>query len=252
MSTPAITATAVLVGRSIRLSRRTLDVLLLSVALPVLMMLLFVFVFGGAIATGTEYVTYVVPGILLLCTGYGAATTASAVAADMHDGMIDRLRTLPIPAASVLTGHVTASLARNGVATALVVLVALLVGFRPTAGPAEWLLAGGLLALHVAALSWLAAAFGVVAGSVEAAGAFSFFMLFLPYLSSAFVPVETMPGPLRVISERQPVTPVIETVRGLLTGTPVTRGGEALAWCVGLLVGAIALAVGLYRRRASR
>jgi ABC-2 type transport system permease protein len=245
-----VATTAVLVGRSVRLSRRNLDVLILSAVLPVMMML--PFVFGGAITTGTEYVTYVVPGILLLCTGYGAATTASAVAADMHGGMIDRLRTLPIPAAAVLTGHITASLARNGVSTALVVVVALLVGFRPTAGPVEWLLAVGLLALCVAALSWPAAAFGVIAGSVESAGVFSFFMLFLPHLSSAFVPVEAMPGPLRVISEHQPVTPVIETVRGLLTGTPVTRGGEALAWCGGLLVVAVTVAVGLCRHRASR
>jgi ABC-2 type transport system permease protein len=247
-----MTATAVLVGRSVRLSRRNLDALILSVALPVLLMLVFVFVFGGAIATGREYVTYVVPGILLLCTGYGAASTATAVAADLQLGMVDRLRTLPIPGSAVLTGHVAASLARNGVATGLVVLVALLVGFRPTAGPLEWLLAGGLLALYVAALSWFAAGVGVLAGSVESAGVFGFVMLFLPYLSSAFVPVETMPGVLRAFSEHQPVTPVIETVRGLLTGAPVDRGWEALAWCSGLLVLGAAFAAAVFGRRSSR
>lgn len=245
-------AAAVLVGRSVRLSRRNLDALILSVALPVLLMLMFVFVFGGAIATGREYVTYVVPGILLLCTGYGAASTAPAVAADLQLGMVDRLRTLPIRGSAVLTGHVAASLARNGVATAVVVLVALLVGFRPTAGPLEWLLAVGLLALWVAALSWLAAGVGVLVGSVESAGAFSFVMLFLPYLSSAFVPVGTMPAALRAFGEHQPVTPVVETVRGLLPGAPVDRGWEALAWCCGLLVVAAAFAAAVFRRRASR
>lgn len=245
-------ATAVLVGRSVRLSRRNLDALILSVALPVLLMLMFVFVLGGAIATGREYVTYVVPGILLLCTGYGAASTASAVAADLQLGMVDRLRTLPIRGSAVLTGHVVASLARNGVATALVVLVGVLVGFRPTAGPLEWLLAGGLLALYVAALSWFAAGVGVLAGSVESAGVFGFVMLFLPYLSSAFVPVDTMPAVLRAFSEHQPVTPVIETVRGLLTGTPVERGWEALAWCSGLLVLGVAFAAAVFGRRSSR
>jgi ABC-2 type transport system permease protein len=245
-------ATAVLVGRSVRLSRRNLDALILSVALPVLLMLMFVFVFGGAIATGREYVTYVVPGILLLCTGYGAASTASAVAADLQLGMVDRLRTLPIRGSAVLTGHVVASLARNGVATALVVLVGVLVGFRPTAGPLEWLLAGGLLALYVAALSWFAAGVGVLAGSVESAGVFGFAMLFLPYLSSAFVPVDTMPAVLRAFSEHQPVTPVIETVRGLLTGAPVDRGWEALAWCSGLLVLGAAFAAAVFGRRSSR
>ena len=245
-----MTATAVLIGRSIRLSRRNLDVLILAIALPLVLMLLFVLVFGGAIATGTEYVTYVVPGILLLCTGYGAATTASAVAADMHGGMVDRLRTLPIPSAAVLTGHVVASLARNAVATTVVVAVAVALGFRPAGTVADWLLAAGLLALWVAALSWFAAGAGVLARSVEAAGAFSFVMLFLPYLSSAFVPVETMPGVLRAFAAHQPVTPVTETVRALLTGVPVDRAGPALAWCLGLLAASIAFAVTAYGRRA--
>lgn len=246
----ALTPTSVLIGRSVRLSRRNLDMLILAIALPVVLMLLFVLVFGGAIATGTAYVTYVVPGILLLCTGYGAATTASAVAADMHGGMVDRLRTLPIPASAVLTGHVVASLARNAVATAVVVAVAVALGFRPAGSVGDWLLAAGLLALWVAALSWLAAGAGVLARSVEAAGAFSFVMLFLPYLSSAFVPVETMPAALRAFAAHQPVTPVTETVRALLTGAPVDRGGAALAWCLGLLAASVAFAVAAYGRRA--
>ncbi|HZG91834.1 MAG TPA: ABC transporter permease [Pseudonocardia sp.] len=242
-----------MVDRSVRLTRRNVDTLLTSVLLPIMIMLMFVFVFGGAIRTGTEYVTYVVPGIVLLCTGYGAANTAMVVADDMTKGMVDRLRSMPIRSSAVLIGHVTASLARNAVATTLVVLVALLVGFRPTATAGEWLLAAGLLLLYVLGMSWLAAGVGVIARNVESAGVFSFFMLFLPYLSSAFVPTGTMPGFLRVISENQPITPVTETVRGLLTGTPIGGNGWlAVAWCVGLVLVSYAFATAMYVRRARR
>jgi ABC-2 type transport system permease protein len=240
-----------MVDRSVRLTRRNVDTLLTSVLLPVMIMVMFVYVFGGAIQTGTDYVTYVVPGIILLCTGYGAANTAMAVASDMTSGMIDRLRSLPIRSSAVLTGHVTASVARNAVSTALVVLVALLLGFRPDATAGEWVLAAGLLLLYVLALSWLAAGVGVLARSVESAGVFSFFMLFLPYLSSAFVPTHSMPGVLATFSAHQPVTPITETVRGLLTGTPIGDSWvAALAWCVGLVVVAYAFAIAMYVRKA--
>lgn len=242
-----------MIARSVRLTARNLDTLLISIMLPVLMMLLFVFVFGGAIQTGTEYVNYVVPGIVLLCTGYGAASTAMAVAEDMRSGMIDRLRSLPIRASDVLTGHVAASMARNAVSTAIVVLVAVLIGFRPSAGPVEWVLVFGLLALYVLALSWLAAGIGVLAKSVESASVFGFFLLFLPYLSSAFAPTHTMPAVLRAFSENQPITPIIETVRGLLMGTPVgSNGWVALAWCAGLLIASVAFATAMYRRKTAR
>jgi ABC-2 type transport system permease protein len=239
-------------GRNIRLARRNLDMLIMSAVLPLMMMALFVYVFGGAITTGTEYIDYVVPGIVLLCTGYGASLTATSVAADMTSGMIDRLRSLPIRSSAVLIGHVTASVARNAVSTALVVLAAVAMGFRPNATLGEWLLFAGLVLLYVLALSWLAAAFGLLATSIESAGMFGFVMLFVPYLSSAFVPTDTMPAVMRAISEHQPITPMIETVRGLLTGTPVDRGWVALAWTLGLLVVAVAAAVGLYRRRTAR
>jgi ABC-2 type transport system permease protein len=245
-----MTDSLTMIGRSVRLTRRNLDTLLMSVLLPVMIMLLFVYVFGGAIATGTEYVTYVVPGIVLLCTGSGAAATATAVANDMSTGMVDRLRSLPIRSSAVLTGHVVASLARNALATSIVVLVAVAMGFRPTTSPGHWVLAAGLLGLYVLGLSWLAAGFGVLARSVESAGLLGFFMLFLPYLSSAFVPTATMPAVLRAIAENQPVTPVTETVRGLLTGTPIGGSGVlALAWCAGLLAVAYAFATVAYRRR---
>jgi ABC-2 type transport system permease protein len=242
-----------MIDRSIRLSRRNVDTLLVSIVLPVMIMLLFVFVFGGAIETGTDYVNYVVPGIVLLCTGYGASNTAMAVTDDMTSGMIDRLRSLPIRSSAVLTGHVVASVVRNAVTTAIVIGVAVAVGFRPNAAIGEWALAAGLLLLYILGMSWLAAGIGVLARSVESASVFGFFMLFLPYLSSAFVPTHSMPAVLRAIGEHQPITPVIETVRGLLTGTPIGDAGWiALAWCGGLLVVGYAFATSAYVRRSRR
>ncbi|NEA33944.1 ABC transporter permease [Streptomyces sp. SID13031] len=249
----AVSDVTTMVERSVRLSRRNVDTLFVSILLPLLMMALFVYVFGGAIDTGTQYINYVVPGILLLTTGYGAASTAMAVADDMTTGMIDRLRSLPIRSFAVLTGHVAASVARNAVSTTIVILASLAMGFRPNAGLVDWLAAIGLLLLYVIALSWLAAALGVIAKSVESASALSFFMLFLPYLSSAFVRTETMPGFLQPISRHQPITPVIEAVRSFLTGTPLgSSGWIALTWCGGLLVFSTGLATVLYRRRTTR
>ncbi|MFI7063313.1 ABC transporter permease [Kribbella sp. NPDC050124] len=249
----AVSDVVTMIDRSVRLMRRNVDTLFVSILLPLLMMALFVYVFGGAINTGTEYINYVVPGILLLTTGYGASNTAMAVADDMTSGMIDRLRSLPIRSFAVLTGHVTASIARNSVSTAIVVLASLAMGFRPVAGLGDWLAAIGLLLLYVLALSWLAAGLGVVAKSVESASTLSFFMLFLPYLSSAFVQPETMPSWLRPISEHQPITPVIETVRSFLIGTPMgDNGWTALAWCTGLLLFSVTLATSFYKRRIRR
>lgn len=249
----ALSDVATLIGRSVRLTRRDAETLVMSIALPLMMMALFVYVFGGAISTGGEYIDYVVPGIILLCTGFGAAGTATSVASDMAGGMVDRFRSLPIRSSAVLTGHVVASVARNALATTVVIVAALAMGFRPDAGPVEWLAAAGLLLLYVLALSWLAAGLGALASSVESANALSFAMLFLPYLSSAFVPTESMPSVLRAVADHQPITPVIETVRGLLTGTPVgSAGWTATAWCAGLLAASFAGAVWAYRRRTSR
>ncbi|ONI83542.1 multidrug ABC transporter permease [Saccharothrix sp. ALI-22-I] len=248
----AISDSMTMIGRSIRLGRRNVDTLIMSIVLPLLMMALFVYVFGGAINTGTAYINYVVPGIILLCVGYGAASTAMSVADDMQKGMIDRLRSMPIRSFAVLTGHVTASVARNALSTTVVIGAAIAMGFCPSASLVEWVAAVGLLLLYVLAMSWLAAGLGSIAKSVESASALSFFMLFLPYLSSAFVPTETMPSFLRGISQHQPITPVIETVRGLLTGTPIgDQGWIALAWSVGLLIASFVLATALYRRRIS-
>jgi ABC-2 type transport system permease protein len=251
-ATAVLGESVTMIGRSVRLTRRDVESLVLSIALPLMMMLLFVYVFGGAIDTGTAYLDYVVPGIVLLCVGFGAATTAPSVAADMTGGMVDRLRSMPIAGSAVLTGHVVASVARNAVSTAIVLGAAVAMGFRPSAGPAEWAAAMGLLLIYVLALSWLAAGLGVLASSVQSANAMTFFMLFLPYLSSAFVPPDTMPAVLRVVAENQPITPIIETVRGLLTGVPVGSDGPlALAWATGLLVASSALAAWLFRRRTA-
>jgi ABC-2 type transport system permease protein len=241
-----------MVGRSLRLTMRTPDALLTSLMLPVMLMLLFVYLFGGAIQTGTRYVTYVVPGVLLLCAGFGASTTAVTVSQDMTGGIIDRFRSMDVGGAAILAGHVAASMARNLAATVLVFGVAFLIGFRPSAGPLDWLAAGGVLLAFMLAISWLSAAIGLLARSPEAAGGFTFFMAFVPYPSSAFVPIDTMPSWLHGFAEHQPVTPVIETLRGLLLGTPVGNSPWlALAWCAAILVASVALAGWLFRRRTA-
>ena len=250
--TYAASDSAAMIGRSVKHTVRNLESLLMSVILPVVLMLMFVYVFGGAIDPSGDYANYVVPGIILLCTGYGAASTAVDVARDMTEGVVDRFRSMPILSSAVLTGHVVASLARNTLATVLVIGVAFLTGFRPDAGVLEWLAVAGMLVLWVLALSWVAVCFGLIARTVEGANGFTFLVLFLPYLSSAFVPVETMRAGLRAVAANQPVTPVTETLRGLLLGTPIgSYGWQALAWCAGLLVAAFTAATILFRRRTT-
>jgi len=239
-------------GRCLRMTRRNLDAILTSLALPVMLLLLFVYLFGGAIQTGTRYVTYVVPGVLLLCAGFGASMTAVSVTNDMTGGVIDRFRSMDVAGASVLAGHVAASVVRNLASTVLVFGVAFLIGFRPSAGPLDWLAATGVLLLFILAISWLAAAVGLLARSPEAAGGFSFLVMFLPYPSSAFVPIDTMPTWLHGFADNQPVTPVIETMRGLLLGLPVGASPwKAVAWCLGILVASVAASGVLFRRRTA-
>lgn len=247
------TTQLIFIGRSLRHSVRNVDALIMAIALPVILMLLFVFVFGGAIDPSGGYVNYVVPGIILLCAGFGAAGTAVSVAEDMTNGVIDRFRTMPVDGASVITGHVLASLIRNLVATLVVIGVALLTGFRPSAGLTGWLGALGLVALWILAITWLFAAIGLVATSVEAAGNYGFALLFLPYLSSAFVPLDTLPRGLRWLAEHQPLTPVIESIRGLLLDTAVgSPVWAALGWTVAIMFGAMGWARWLFARRAGR
>ncbi|MEU8525725.1 ABC transporter permease [Streptomyces sp. NPDC048629] len=250
MSSALMSSALTMTGRSLRLSRRNVDAVITSILLPVMLMLIFVYFFGGAIETGTQYVTYVVPGVLVLCSGFGAASTAVAVSDDLKGGIVDRFRSLDIGGTAILAGHVGASVARNLVATTLVLGVAFLIGFRPAAGPLGWLAALGLLVAYITAVSWLSAAAGLLARTPEAAGGFTFFVMFLPYPSSAFVPIETMPSWLHGFSEHQPVTPLIESLRGLLLDQPVgSTPWVALAWCAGLLVVAVAASGRLFARR---
>jgi ABC-2 type transport system permease protein len=240
-------------ARSVRLSMRHLDALLTSLLLPVLLMLLFVELFGGAIDTGTkDYVTYVVPGVILLCAGFGSGTTAVSVSQDMAGGIVDRFRSMDVGGTAVLAGHVVASVVRNIASTVLVLGVALALGFRPVGDVLDWLAVAGVLLAFVVAVSWMAAAIGLVAGSPEAANGFTFFVMFLPYASSAFVPVDTMPTWLQGFAAHQPVTPVTETLRGLLLGAPVgDTPWTALAWCAGILVLSVAAAAALFGRRTA-
>jgi ABC-2 type transport system permease protein len=245
-------------SRAVRLTVRDVDSMITAAVLPVVILLMFTYVFGGAMDVGTSYVTYATPGIILLAAGFGAASTALFVERDMSGGMIDRIRSMPVVPWTVLTGHVVASLAKNLLTTAVVFAVAWAIGFRPTAGLPEWLGAVGILVLFLHAITWSAVLVGVLVRSPDAASGFTFFVMFLPYVSSAFVPVETMPTWLRGFAEHQPVTPVIESVRGLLVGgTPGAPTGDALTdaivlavvWCVGLSAVFMTAAGLAFRRR---
>ena len=258
----ALTDTRVMVARSLRRSVRDPEAFITALALPVVLMLLFVYVFGGAFnagvkASGAGYVNYVVPGLIVLCAGFGAGTTAVAVATDMSSGIVDRFRSMPIAASSVLAGQIVASLARNLLATALVIAVGLGVGWRPVGGPAQWLGAIAMIVGFILAMSWLAACFGLVVGSPEAATGATFALMFIPYLSTAFVPASTMTRVLRPIAANQPFTPVIETMRGLWMGhtsTGAAVGHEAwlaAVYCAAILVIAVTAASWLFRHRTA-
>jgi ABC-2 type transport system permease protein len=242
----------IMAGRSLRLSARSPEALLTALLLPVMLMVVFVYLFGGAVRIGTSYVDYVVPGVLLLCAVTGASTTAVTVCQDMAGGIIDRFRSLDVPGTAVLAGHVSASLLRNFVSTLLVTAVAFGLGFRPRASVAAFAAALGVLLLFVAAASWFAAAFGLLVRAPEAANSAMFFLMFFTYASSAFVPVRTMPSWLRGFAGHQPATPVTETIRGLLLGhsAPLPLGA-ALAWCAGIAVVSVAAAAVLFRRRTA-
>jgi ABC-2 type transport system permease protein len=242
----------VMVRRATRLTLRNGDALLTSLALPIMLMLLFVYLFGGAINTGTKYVTYVVPGVIMLCASFGASLTAPIVTNDMTNGIMDRFRSMDVRGAAVLGGHVFASAGRNLVATTLVLGVGFAIGFRPSASFVDWLAVLGLLLVAIVALSWAAAAVGLLAKTPEAANGFTFFVMFLPYPSSAFVPVDSMPSWIHGFADNQPFTPLIESLRGFLLGTPVGNSPWiALAWCGGILAISVVATGRLFKRRTA-
>jgi ABC-2 type transport system permease protein len=250
MTTHFFGDTAVLLGRSLRHVARSLDTIITTTIMPVTFMLLFVYVFGGAIRTGTDsYVNYLLPGILLITIASGISYTAFRIFLDMKSGIFERFQSMPIALSSVLWAHVLTSLVANVVSIVVVVLVALVMGFRSGAGPAVWLAIAGILILFTLALTWLAVIPGLTATSVDGASAFSYPLIFLPFISSAFVPTATMPGPVRAFAEHQPVTSIVDAIRDLYAQQPVSSDlWVALAWCLVLLVVAYALAMVTYRR----
>ena len=253
MTTHFIGDTTILTGRSLRHITRSLDTIITTAIMPIAIMLLFVYVFGGAIDTGSEsYVDYMLPGILLITIASGVSYTAVRLLMDMKSGIFERLQAMPIARSGALWAHVVTSLVANLASLVLVVGVAFLMGFRSGAGVAAWLTVAGILILFTLALTWIAVVAGLTANSVDGASAFAYPLILLPFVSSAFVPTDTMPGPVRVFAEYQPVTSIVNTIRDLLTQQAVgTDIWIALAWCVGLLVVAYSIAMAIYRHRIS-
>jgi ABC-2 type transport system permease protein len=253
MTTHFFADTATLTGRSLRHVLRSPDTIITTLITPIAMMLLFVYVFGGAINAGSDsYVNYMLPGILLITIASGISYTAFRLFGDMQSGIFGRFQSLPIARSSVLWAHVLTSLIANLISLVVVVLVALLIGFRSPAGLTVWLAVAGILILFTLALTWLAVIPGLTATSVEGASAFAYPLIFLPFISSAFVPTATMPGPVRAFAENQPVTSIVDAIRDLFAQQPVGSGiWIALAWCVGILVVSYVFAMRTYRRKIS-
>jgi len=243
--------TGVMLERSMRHVTRSMDTIITVTIMPIAFMLLFVYVFGGAIKAGPDnYVNYLMPGILLIAIASGISYTAFRLFNDMQSGIFERFHSMPIARSSVLWGHVLTSLVSNAISVVIIVLVGLLMGFRSPAGVLAWLAVAGILLLFTLALTWVAVIAGLSASSTDGATAFAYPIIFLPFVSSAFVPTDTMPGPVRAFAENQPVTSIVDTIRALLVQQPV--GGAiwiGLTWLVGILIVAYAFAMVAYRRK---
>ncbi|MEU7767447.1 ABC transporter permease [Nocardia sp. NPDC049190] len=253
MTPHIVSDTIVMFRRCARHTVRSRDTLIISLLMPVLVMMLFTYVFGGAIDVGGPYLDYVVPGIMLLCTGFGSSITATSVSTDMTKGSIDRFRTLPMYDQVLLAGHVAEGVVRNVAAIGIAVAAAIVLGYRPQAGIVGWLSASAVITLFIVAVSWIAVALGLAAKNPEAAGGLTYAIMFTPYISSAFVQTATMPGWLRGFAEHQPATPVVETVRGLLNATGAgSYAALAVFWCVVLATIGFGCASWLFSRVSGR
>jgi len=241
----------IMLGRSMRHIFRSLDTILTVAITPIAMMLLFVYVFGGAIHTGTDnYVNYLLPGILLIAIASGISYTAYRLFMDMQRGIFERFHSMPIARSAALWGHVLTSLVSNAISVVVIILVALLMGFRSSAGVSSWLAVAGILALFTLALTWIAAIAGLSAKSVDGVSAFSYPLIFLPFISSAFVPTQSMPPVVRAFAKNQPVTSIVEAMRALLSGQAVGNDiWVALAWCAGIMIVAYIFAMRAYKKR---
>ncbi|SFI69607.1 ABC-2 type transport system permease protein [Paenibacillus sp. UNC496MF] len=241
----------VMLGRSMRHVFRSMDTIITVTIMPIAFMLLFVYVFGGAIQAGTDnYVNYLLPGILLMAIASGVAYTSYRLFTDVQRGILERFQTMPISRSSLLWGHVLTSLASNAISLVVIIIAALIMGFRSSAGVLPWLAVAGILALFTLALTWVAAIAGLSAKTVDGASAFSYPIIFLPFISSAFVPTESMPTVVRAFAEHQPVTSIVNAIRSLLAGQPA--GNDiwlALAWCIGILLLAYLFAMRAFKKR---
>lgn len=251
MSTNTFHDTAVLLKRSLRHILRSPDTIITTAITPIALLLLFVYVFGDSIRNGHgRYVNYLLPGILLITVASGVSYTAFRLFTDVSGGIFERFQSMPIARPALLWGHVLTSVVANLVSLALVVAVAVAMGFRSGAGIRAWLAVVGVVLLFTLALTWLAVIPGLTAKSVDGVSGFSYPLIFLPFVSSAFVPTGGMPGPVRAFAQHQPVTPIVNTIRHLYAQQPV--GNEvwiAIAWCTGLLLIAYVFAMRVYHRK---
>ena len=243
---------SVMLGRSMRHVLRSIDTIITVTIMPIAMMLLFVYVLGGAIQSGTDnYVDYLLPGILLIAIANSIGYVSYRLFNDVQRGIFERFNSMPIARSAAIWGHIMTSLVSNLISLTVIIIVALIMGFRSPAGILSWLAVAGILALFTLALAWIAAIAGLSAKSVDGATAIAYPIHFLPLISSAFVPTATMPGPVRTFAENQPVTSIVETIRALLSNQPV--GNEiwvALAWCIGIILVAYIIAMRVYKKQA--
>ncbi|MFE9203385.1 ABC transporter permease [Micromonospora sp. NPDC006431] len=251
MSSHVVSNTNVMLGRSIRHVTRSMDTIITVTIMPIAFMLLFRYVFGGAIQAGTDnYTNYLMPGILLIAIASGISYTGFRLFNDMQSGIFERFHSMPIARSSVLWGHVLTSMVSNAISVVVIIGVGLIMGFRTSAGVLAWLAVVGILALFTLALTWVAMIAGLAASSPDGASAFSYPLVFLPFISSAFVPTDTMPGPVKAFAEHQPVTSIVNTIRAMFEQQPV--GNDiwiALGWCAGILIVAYAFAMRAYHRK---